>query len=125
MATRGLVLGGERGAVPGLCPQGRPPPSLLSVAMPPKKVVKVMNQKGQKGNKVTVFIDEKLNKKGKAVLRGVPCFRGNRRSSTRSLPPLCLWSGCGFMVWVGGIPLFNTCPTLPPGGVTEWFFQSE
>uniref|UniRef100_A0A7S1N427 ZC3H15/TMA46 family C-terminal domain-containing protein n=1 Tax=Eutreptiella gymnastica TaxID=73025 RepID=A0A7S1N427_9EUGL len=41
-----------------------------------KKVVKIMNQKGQKGNKVTMMIDERINKKGKTVVvapqRGAP-----------------------------------------------------
>ena len=41
-----------------------------------KKVVKIMNQKGQKGNKVTMMVDERINKKGKTVIvapqRGAP-----------------------------------------------------
>ena len=55
--------------------------------MAPKKVVKIMNQKGQKGNKVTLFVDEKLNKKGKAVPQGrgrLREFRDQKQNEDRA-----------------------------------------
>eukprot|EP00670_Eutreptiella_braarudii_P004539 CAMPEP_0174304240 /NCGR_PEP_ID=MMETSP0809-20121228/60660_1 /TAXON_ID=73025 ORGANISM="Eutreptiella gymnastica-like, Strain CCMP1594" /NCGR_SAMPLE_ID=MMETSP0809 /ASSEMBLY_ACC=CAM_ASM_000658 /LENGTH=257 /DNA_ID=CAMNT_0015410409 /DNA_START=30 /DNA_END=803 /DNA_ORIENTATION=- len=56
--------------------------------MAPKKVVKIMNQKGQKGNKVTVMIDERVNKKGKAVVvqpkRGQPPSQQEMRAKKRA-----------------------------------------